>query len=120
VTAKAAWTQQARRALFDDAAAIVHAEYARDLTPDEVARRIATSRRQLQRVFAEVGGTSFSEYLTRVRLDRAADLLRESTAAVPEIARALSASAARAASRSPSAGGTECRRAPSAAGARAG
>jgi AraC family transcriptional regulator, regulatory protein of adaptative response / methylphosphotriester-DNA alkyltransferase methyltransferase len=78
-----------RRALFDDAVAIVSAEYHRDLTPGEVARRIATSRRQLQRVFAEVGGTTFTDYVTRVRLERAAELLRRDPRPLPEIARAV-------------------------------
>jgi transcriptional regulator GlxA family with amidase domain len=89
VNGRAVLTQAARRALFDDAVAIVHEEYERDLTPGEVARRIATSRRQLQRVFAEVGHTTFSEYLTRVRLDRAAELLRRDPRPVPQIARAV-------------------------------
>jgi AraC family transcriptional regulator of adaptative response / methylphosphotriester-DNA alkyltransferase methyltransferase len=89
VKSKADSTRAARRALFDDAVAILREEYQRDLTPDEVARRIATSRRQLQRVFAEVGHTTFSEYLTRIRLDRAAELLRRDPRPVPQIARAV-------------------------------
>jgi AraC family transcriptional regulator, regulatory protein of adaptative response / methylphosphotriester-DNA alkyltransferase methyltransferase len=89
VDGKAASTRAARRAIFDDAVAIVDREYANDLNPDQVARRVATSRRQLQRVFAEVGGITFSEYLTRVRLERAADLLREDPRTVPQIARAV-------------------------------
>jgi transcriptional regulator GlxA family with amidase domain len=82
-------TRAARRAIFEDAVAIVRREYARDLGPDEVARRVATSRRQLQRVFAEIGGTTFSGYLTRVRLERAAELLRADTRPVPQIAQAV-------------------------------
>ena len=42
-----------------------------------MARRVATSRRQLQRAFAEAGETSFRTYLQKVRMDRAAELLRE-------------------------------------------
>ena len=86
---QSASTRAARRAIFDDAVAILEREYARRLDPGEVARRVATSRRQLQRVFAEVGGTTFSEYLTRVRLERAADLLAEDAGPVPRIARAV-------------------------------
>ena len=41
-----------------------------------VAHSIATSRRQLQRVFGEQG-TSFREELQRVRMTRAAELLRD-------------------------------------------
>jgi transcriptional regulator GlxA family with amidase domain len=58
VEARSSATRAARRALFEDAVAIVREEYHRDLSPDEVARRIATSRRRLQRVFAEVGDTT--------------------------------------------------------------
>lgn len=49
--------------------------YSADLTLDDVAARIATSRRQLQRIFAELAGTGFREELTAIRMQRAADLL---------------------------------------------
>ena len=86
---KATSTREARRALFDDAAAIIDADYGRELEVDEVARQIATSRRQLQRVFAEIAGTTFSDYLRRVRLERAAEMLCESRRPLPEIAAAV-------------------------------
>jgi AraC family transcriptional regulator of adaptative response / methylphosphotriester-DNA alkyltransferase methyltransferase len=89
VAGQAPATRAARQAIFDDAVAIVEREYARDLDPGDVARRVATSRRQLQRVFAEIGGTTFSAHLTRVRLERAAELLRRDPRPVPEIARAV-------------------------------
>ncbi len=53
-----------------------------------VAHSIATSRRQLQRVFAEQG-TSFRRELQRVRMARAADLLRQETLPVAAVARAV-------------------------------
>jgi AraC-like DNA-binding protein len=40
-----------------------------------VARALASSPRQIQRAFAELGGTSFSAYLREVRLRNAAMLL---------------------------------------------
>ena len=40
-----------------------------------VAREIATSERQLQRVFAEIGGTSFRDELNAARMGHAAELL---------------------------------------------
>ncbi len=89
MTGTAPLTRAVRRAIFEDAVAIVRREYARDLRPAEVARRVATSRRQLQRVFAEIGGTTFRDYLTRVRLARAAELLRADSRPVPQIARAV-------------------------------
>jgi transcriptional regulator GlxA family with amidase domain len=66
-----------RTALFEEATEVVEAAYAEDLGLDDVARRIATSRRQLQRIYAEIGGTTFRDQLTRVRMQRAADLLRD-------------------------------------------
>src|SRR3712207_5070933 len=52
-------TLDLRAELLRDARAILEREYAEDLQLDDVATRIATSRRQLQRVFTEIGGRSF-------------------------------------------------------------
>jgi len=84
-----ATTIRLRTSLFEDAAAIIHAEYGDDLTIDAVAARVATSRRQLQRSFSEIGRTTFRSYLTAVRMDRAAALLRERRAPVREAAAAV-------------------------------
>src|SRR3954464_3566747 len=65
-----------RTSLFEDAVALVGAEYAADLSLDDIARRVASSRRQLQRAYSEIGQTTFREHLTAVRMERAADLLR--------------------------------------------
>lgn len=72
--------------IFDDAVRIIEREYASELDLDEVARRVATSRRQLQRAFAEIGGTSFRSYLTETRMRRAVELLRGGRAPVREVA----------------------------------
>ena len=69
-------TIRQRTSLFEDAVAIVEAEYASDLSLDDIARRVASSRRQLQRAYAEIGDTTFREHLTAVRMERAAELLR--------------------------------------------
>ena len=53
-----------RTSLFEDAVAIVEQEYASDLSLDDIARRVASSRRQLQRAYAEIGDTTFREHLT--------------------------------------------------------
>jgi AraC family transcriptional regulator of adaptative response / methylphosphotriester-DNA alkyltransferase methyltransferase len=79
-------TTTLRRSLYDDATRIVADEYADDLELDEIARRVASSRRQLQRVFAEVGRTTFRSYLARVRMNRAADMLATSGVTVREVA----------------------------------
>ncbi|HEX2104852.1 MAG TPA: helix-turn-helix transcriptional regulator [Solirubrobacteraceae bacterium] len=68
-------TLASRAELLHDARAIMREDYADELTLDDVAARIATSRRQLQRVFAELAGTGFREELAAIRMDRAAELL---------------------------------------------
>jgi AraC family transcriptional regulator, regulatory protein of adaptative response / methylphosphotriester-DNA alkyltransferase methyltransferase len=75
-----------RSSLYDDAVAIVEREYGSDLGLDAIARRVASSRRQLQRAYAEVGNTTFREQLTAVRMERAAELLARSSVTVREVA----------------------------------
>src|SRR3954453_11355634 len=75
-----------RRALFEEAVDIIEREFAQPLELDEVARRLATSRRQLQRAFAEIGDTSFRTYVARVRMLRALDLLKDGRLPVREVA----------------------------------
>jgi transcriptional regulator GlxA family with amidase domain len=68
-------TLDMREALLRDALAIMREEYAQPLELDDVARRVLTSRRQLQRVFTEVHGSTFRTTLRRIRMERAADML---------------------------------------------
>lgn len=75
-----------RTDLFEEAALIVEAEYGSELTLDDVAHRVASSRRQLQRAYSEVGRTTFRAHLTRVRMARAADLLATRRITVREVA----------------------------------
>ncbi|MBA3745878.1 MAG: helix-turn-helix transcriptional regulator [Solirubrobacterales bacterium] len=79
-------TVRHRTSLFRDAVAIVEAEYGSDLSLDDIARRVASSRRQLQRSYAEIGKTTFREHLTGIRMERAADLLTARGMTVREIA----------------------------------
>jgi AraC-like DNA-binding protein len=79
-------TLRHRTTLYEEAAAIVEADYAIELTLDEVARRVAASRRQLQRAYLEIGQTTFREHLATVRMARAAELLGTRTLTVREIA----------------------------------
>jgi AraC family transcriptional regulator, regulatory protein of adaptative response / methylphosphotriester-DNA alkyltransferase methyltransferase len=82
-------TLQRRRALFDEAVAAIERDYGDPtLSLGAVARSIATSRRQLQRVFGE-RETSFRGELQRVRMTRAAQLLRDSALPVSTVARAV-------------------------------
>jgi two-component system response regulator YesN len=82
-------TVELRKALYREAIAIIERDYAERLDINTVADEISTSRRQLQRAFAEAGRTSFSDYLTEVRLRKAAELLSESELTVREVANSV-------------------------------
>jgi AraC family transcriptional regulator of adaptative response / methylphosphotriester-DNA alkyltransferase methyltransferase len=79
-------TTRLRASLLAEANAIVEREYASELALDDIARRVASSRRQLQRAYAEIGGTTFRDHLARVRMDRAAELLASRGLTVREVA----------------------------------
>lgn len=68
-------TEERRAELFREAIELIKREYAGDLHLEGVARRLATSRRQLQRAFAEAGSTSFRDELAAVRMHHARRLL---------------------------------------------
>ena len=79
-------TIRLRTSLFEEATEIVDLEYGSDLSLDEIARRVASSRRQLQRAYAEIGHTTFRDHLTRVRMEKAAQLLASRGMTVREVA----------------------------------
>lgn len=78
-----------RSDLYQEVTSIVDFEYGDDLALDELATRVASSRRQLQRAFAEIGHTTFRDYLTAVRMDRAAEMLVETDLTVREVAHSV-------------------------------
>jgi transcriptional regulator GlxA family with amidase domain len=80
-------TVRLRTDLFQEAVSIVEAEYASDLSLDDIARRVASSRRQLQRAYSEIGRTTFRQHLARVRMARAAEMLGAGSLTVREVAR---------------------------------
>jgi AraC-like DNA-binding protein len=59
--------------------------YRRPLTVAVLARALASSPRQLQRAFEEVGKTSFTDYLREVRLRNAAQLLASQLLTVRQV-----------------------------------
>jgi len=79
-------TIRLRTSLFEEATEIVDQEYGSDLSLDDIARRVASSRRQLQRAYAEIGETTFRDHLTRVRMEKAAELLTSRGLTVREVA----------------------------------
>jgi AraC family transcriptional regulator of adaptative response / methylphosphotriester-DNA alkyltransferase methyltransferase len=80
-------TRHRRRAILDDALEILATEYAQPVKIEEVARRVATSPRQLQRAFAEAGGVGFRASLRRIRLSHAAELIAGTDLPVSHVAR---------------------------------
>ena len=79
-------TADRRRQLFTEALEVIERDYATDIHLADVARRLATSPRQLQRAFAEAGSTSFRDELARVRMRRARELLAADSLPVRMIA----------------------------------
>ncbi|HVS28599.1 MAG TPA: helix-turn-helix transcriptional regulator [Solirubrobacteraceae bacterium] len=82
-------TISSRSTLLEQARRIVETDYASDLSLDDVARRLASSRRQLQRAFAEIGGTTFREHLAAVRMREASRMLAAGAMTVREVARSV-------------------------------
>jgi AraC family transcriptional regulator, regulatory protein of adaptative response / methylphosphotriester-DNA alkyltransferase methyltransferase len=82
-------TAERRAELYREAVALIAREYASDLHLEGVARRLATSRRQLQRAFAEAGDTSFRDELAKVRMGHARDLLAADRLPVRQVAIAV-------------------------------
>ena len=77
-----------RRTLYEEALAVIERDYRSPLTVEGLARSTFASRRHLQRAFAE-SGTSVSDRLLAVRMDRGAELLRDPRRTVEEVARAV-------------------------------
>jgi AraC-like DNA-binding protein len=74
-------TRQRRRAIYEDALAVIEAHYGGDLGVDALARAVLVSSRQLQRAFAEEGNTTVRRAVYEVRMRRAAELLADGASA---------------------------------------
>lgn len=69
-------TERDRRRLLADAKRVIGERFGEfGLALADIAEDVGCSPRQLQRVFAEVGGTDFRSYLLSVRMERARRLL---------------------------------------------
>jgi AraC family transcriptional regulator of adaptative response / methylphosphotriester-DNA alkyltransferase methyltransferase len=86
VPTQRASTVRLRTSLFHEANDIVEREFASDLSLDDIARRVASSRRQLQRAYAEIGNSTFRDHLTEVRMRKAAEMLATRSLTVREVA----------------------------------
>ena len=82
-------TTQRRDQLWSEAIAVIERRFAESLTVYDVAGELFTSRRQLQRVFKEVGGTTFRTFLTQVRMRNALERLNGGPTPVKVVARGV-------------------------------
>lgn len=73
-------------ALVQQVRNLIETEYAGPLTIEYLAEKVFMSPNYLRTIFKEKTGSTVLEYMTQVRLDRAAQLLRESPMKVNEIA----------------------------------
>ncbi len=64
----------------------ISARYLSDLTVDSAAERLGISGDHLARIFKRRTGYTFNEYLTRFRIQRAVELLRDPSVRVGEVA----------------------------------
>lgn len=80
-------TAARRRALRDEAMAIIQREFGDQLRLAEVAFRVGASSRALQRALADSGDGSFSSALRSTRMEAAATLLRQAGWPVGRVAR---------------------------------
>ena len=78
-------TAESLAGLYRESCAIVLRHYRRPLTVAVVARALASSPRQVQRAFEEVGETSFSAVLREARLHAAAELLSQQPLTVRQV-----------------------------------
>jgi transcriptional regulator GlxA family with amidase domain len=68
---------------------LMEQRYAEPLTLEQLAREGHLSERSLHRSFHQALGCSPMEYLTRIRLQRAQELLKRSGATVTEVAHSV-------------------------------
>lgn len=80
-------TIERREAILRDALDSILRDHGPDTDLEAVARRIGTSRRQLQRVFAELSDRSFRDTIAAVRMAHARKLLAGSARPIAEIGR---------------------------------
>ena len=79
-------TAERREELYREAVELIERDYADEMNVDLAAHRLATSRRQLQRAFAEAGDTSFRDVLAGVRMRHARRLLAAEPMPVRKVA----------------------------------
>lgn len=74
------------RQVVDYMTQYIHEHYAEDVTLAELSEKVYISRNHLSIIFKNITGETFNNYLTRVRIEKARELLRERNMLVYEVA----------------------------------
>jgi two-component system, response regulator YesN len=74
------------RQVVDYMTGYIHEHYAEDLTLAELSEKLYISRNHLSIIFKNMTGETFNNYLTRVRIEKARELLLQRTMLVYEVA----------------------------------
>lgn len=78
--------EQRNSSLIDRASKYIEANFSQDLTLEEVARQVYLSPCYFSKLFKQFKGLNFIDYLTKVRLKAARELLLNTKLPVAEIA----------------------------------
>ncbi len=78
-----------KRTMVEAAMAYLERNYGNDVRVEDVARSAFISASRLSHVFRQTTGMSLTDYLSRVRIDRAQQLLAESDQSIAEISYSL-------------------------------
>lgn len=81
--------REPHRVMISRALALVHGRMGQGVTLDLVARSACVSKSHFCRVFKRQMGISFRDYLTRMRIRKAKEMLREPGTSVAEVALAI-------------------------------
>jgi AraC-like DNA-binding protein len=74
---------------FSDVIAYIHDSYPKSIRLDDLAQRMKTSTRQLERRFIKIFGIGIVDYILRVRINAARELLETTNRTVSDIALAV-------------------------------
>ncbi len=77
--------QSQTQSVTDRAMQYIQENYGRELSLDEVSRAVNVSPYYFSKLFKEEAGENFIDFLTRVRMDHAKELLRDETLSIKEI-----------------------------------
>ena len=68
-----------------DAITIIDGEYTKNITLEEMAKRVGVSSQYLSKIFKDETGRTFVEYLTTLRINRAKDIIQTSDQPIKQV-----------------------------------